>query len=215
MDIKSFRRTLIVVGMAAGLGLSAVAFAESDESSTSHSGTVGAAITDTAITAKVKSKFIGVDRLKHADISVTTNNGIVTLTGSAPGSNAKSTAETIARSVDGVKRVDDDLKTPSAASDVSSDTRSVASDVSSDTHKVVKTTKRVASDSWITTKVKSEIAADSLSKGFKVSVTTKHGVVVLSGTLTSRHAIDHVKEIAEKVHGVRRVDTSALKIGST
>ncbi len=200
MDVKLFRRTLIAVGLTAGLGLSATSFAASD----THSDTVGAAITDTAITTKVKAKFIGVDRLKNSDISVSTANGVVSLTGTASNADAKSAAETIARSVDGVKSVEDNLKAPS-----------ITRDVSSSTHKAVKETKRVMSDSWITTKVKSEIAADSLSKGFDVSVTTKHGVVALSGTLASEQAVDHVKKIAGKVKGVKRVDTSELKISST
>lgn len=60
-------------------------------------------------------------------------------------------------------------------------------------------TERVVSDSWITTKVKSEILANSLSKAFKVRVKTKFGVVKLGGKLPSQDAIDLVKMTAEKV----------------
>jgi hyperosmotically inducible protein len=69
---------------------------------------------------------------------------------------------------------------------------------------------RVMSDSWITTKVKSEILANSVSKAFKVSVTTKSGAVKLGGKLPSQDSIDLVKMIAEKVDGVKSVDTSGL-----
>ena len=72
---------------------------------------------------------------------------------------------------------------------------------------------RAMSDSWITTKVKSEILANSVSKAFKVGVTTKHGDVALDGKLPTQDAIDLVKMIAEKVKGVKSVDTSALVIG--
>ena len=72
--------------------------------------------------------------------------------------------------------------------------------------------KRAVSDTWITTQVKSEILADSLSKGFDVNVDTTGGVVALNGALASQHAIDHVKGIAEKVEGVKSVDTSALVV---
>jgi hyperosmotically inducible protein len=68
------------------------------------------------------------------------------------------------------------------------------------------------SDSWITTKVKSEILANSVSKAFKVGVKTKHGAVALHGKLPNQDAIDLVKMIAEKVKGVKSVDTSALVI---
>jgi len=73
---------------------------------------------------------------------------------------------------------------------------------------------RAVSDSWITTKVKSEILANSVSKAFKVSVKTKHGVVSLKGKLPSQDAIDLVKMIAEKVNGVKSVDVSGLVIGN-
>jgi hyperosmotically inducible periplasmic protein len=73
---------------------------------------------------------------------------------------------------------------------------------------------RVVSDSWITTKVKSEILANSVSKAFKVSVKTKKGAVSLTGKLPNQDAIDLVKMTAEKVKGVKSVDVSGLVIGS-
>jgi len=161
---------------------------------------MGAAVTDTAITAKVKAKLMGEHSLKKSDISVTTTNGVVTLDGSASSSKAKALAEAATKSVDGVKSVDNSLKTPAS------------SKASAKTRDAVAKTKRVVSDSWITTKVKSEILANSVSKGFDVSVETKHGVVILKGTLANQDAIDHVKDIAEKVDGVKSVDTSALTV---
>lgn len=68
------------------------------------------------------------------------------------------------------------------------------------------------SDSWITTKVKSEILANSVSKAFKVHVTTKHGAVSLKGELPNKDAVELVKMIAEKVKGVQSVDTSGLSV---
>ena len=200
------RNTLIAAAVAGALGLSGSAVAQAPEATRieAHSDGMVAAISDTLITSVVKAKLAGDARLKNAEIDVTTDNGAVTLTGYAPDWETKSAAGAIARSVEGVNTVRDDLKTPSA----------VAS-VSADVHHAAKTIKRVASDSWITTKVKAEIAADSLSKGFVVGVTTKHGAVVLDGTLSSADAIEHVKEIAEKVKDVRSVDTTALRISST
>jgi hyperosmotically inducible protein len=62
--------------------------------------------------------------------------------------------------------------------------------------------------------VKFEIAGDSLSKDANIGVTTTHGVVVLSGSLTSQNAIDHVKDVVGKVKDVKSVDTSALILAS-
>jgi len=75
-------------------------------------------------------------------------------------------------------------------------------------------TERVVSDTWITTKVKSEILKSSLAKGFDVKVTTVHGIVTLKGSLTSSDVIDQVKAIAAKVKGVQSVDTSTLVVAA-
>jgi hyperosmotically inducible protein len=75
-------------------------------------------------------------------------------------------------------------------------------------------TERVVSDSWITTKVKSSILANSLTKGFHVDVKTFHGVVTLSGKLATQDAIDQVKTEAGKIKGVKSVDTSILVVAT-
>ncbi|MGH8455577.1 MAG: BON domain-containing protein [Stenotrophobium sp.] len=204
MNTPSFRKTFLVLGLSVGLGASAAAFAEPPDSSMpqAHSDSMGAALSDTAITTRVKSRLMVNDSLKKSDISVTTTNGVVTLTGSASSEHAKSVAESEAKGADGVKSVDDELETPASTT------------TSAKAQQVMKKTRRIVSDSWITTKVKSEIAADSLSKGVDVSVETMHGVVVLKGALANQDAIDHVKDIAEKVQGVKSVDSSALTVAS-
>jgi hyperosmotically inducible periplasmic protein len=78
----------------------------------------------------------------------------------------------------------------------------------------VEKTEQTVADSWITTKVVSEILANSVSKAFKVGVKTESGVVALSGKLPSQDAIDLVKMIAEKVKGVKSVNASGLSIGN-
>ena len=190
-------RAMTAIGVASGLGLCLAAGAAwSDSAPTAHSDSVGAAISDSAITTKVKASYLGDDRLKGSHVKVTTTNGVVTLTGSATGSTSKAAAEELAKQVDGVKSVDDELTAPAS---------------SGTAHKAVAKTERVGSDSWITTKVKSEIMADSVSKGFKVSVKTVNGVVMLSGVLPSNDAVAHVKDIAGKIEGVKSVETSQLK----
>ncbi|MEO7208019.1 MAG: BON domain-containing protein [Steroidobacteraceae bacterium] len=191
-----FRLSLLSASLALTLGVAAPGVVFADEPvPEAHSKSVGAAIDDTVITAKVKTKLMNAQALGHSDIDVTTTNGVVTLEGSATSDKAKSLAESTALSVEGVKSVDNNLKTPSSS-------------------KTVDHTKRAVSDSWITTKVKSEILADSLSKGFDVNVETVHGVVVLKGSLASQGAINHVKNIAEKVEGVKSVDASGLSVSS-
>ncbi|VVE82552.1 BON domain-containing protein [Pandoraea sputorum] len=87
---------------------------------------------------------------------------------------------------------------------------SMASDAKADIHR----SERVMSDSWITTKVKSELLANSIGDGTSVSVKTTHGVVSLSGMLDSRDAVNDAKRIAGHVQGVKRVDSARLTVGA-
>ncbi len=74
---------------------------------------------------------------------------------------------------------------------------------------------KAGSDTWITTKVKSELLANSASKGLKVNVTTKGGVVALKGKLATQDSVDLVKSIAQNVSGVQSVDVSGLTVDSS
>ena len=63
-------------------------------------------ISDAAITTKVKAKMLADKGLKDTDISVSTFNRVVALSGTAPTESAKAKAEADAKSVDSVKGVD-------------------------------------------------------------------------------------------------------------
>lgn len=72
-------------------------------------GTTGEMATDAVITTKVKAKFVDETILKDSDISVDTDDHVVTLKGTVRSAAAKARAEEIARKTDGVKRVVNDL----------------------------------------------------------------------------------------------------------
>ena len=61
-------------------------------------------------------------------------------------------------------------------------------------------------DSVITTKVKSQLAADDFLKSFEISVETYKGIVQLSGFVDSQQAVDKAGEIARSVQGVKSVE---------
>jgi hyperosmotically inducible protein len=71
--------------------------------------TTGAYIDDSAITAAVKSKFVENKDVDASSISVETLNGTVMLSGFAKNSTEKSTAESLAWKVDGVKAVKNEI----------------------------------------------------------------------------------------------------------
>jgi hyperosmotically inducible protein len=72
-------------------------------------GTAGQAVNDGWITTKVKSSFVGVDALDGSDIDVDTNGHVVTLRGTVASAAARARAVSLAKQVEGVKSVKDEL----------------------------------------------------------------------------------------------------------
>jgi hyperosmotically inducible periplasmic protein len=205
MNNPRYRNVLIAVGVAAALSIGAVGCSKSPDSASKQAGS-SQAITDTAITTGVKAKLALARDLDSSDISVTTVNGLVTLTGSVNNTAARSAAETTTRSVAGVTNVSNRLSVP---------TPTVA-EAAKSTGEAVKATGEAAgqamSDTWITTKIKSVLLADSDAKGLDVKVDTKDGVVTLEGVLATQGAVDHVKRLAGDVEGVKRVNANSLTV---
>lgn len=71
--------------------------------------TAGNVVDDSVITARVKSALVADDRTKAHQINVTTSNGEVQLGGFVDSPAAKAAAGEVARAVQGVKNVDNEL----------------------------------------------------------------------------------------------------------
>jgi hyperosmotically inducible periplasmic protein len=178
---------LIAAGIAATLSIGVAGCGKQADQSSRQAGTTQAGATqevsDTAITAGVKAKLATARDLDSSEITVETTNGTVTLTGSVNDTAARSAAETAARSFAGVTNVNNRLT-------VSSPRVAAAA---RDTGEAVKATGDSAvqamSDTWITTKIKSVLLADSEAKGLDVKVDTKDGIVTLEGELATRQPL--------------------------
>ncbi|WHZ20383.1 MAG: hypothetical protein OJF55_002532 [Rhodanobacteraceae bacterium] len=70
---------------------------------------------------------------------------------------------------------------------------------------------QAVSDAWITTKVKSELAATKGVKSMDVTVRTTDGVVTLTGVLATKTDVRKAIAAAKSVKGVKDVDASGLK----
>jgi len=68
--------------------------------------------TDAGITAEVERELIGEGLPGNIDVAA--NNGVVTLSGTVPDAEAKNRAEDIAEDIDGVDRVQNNLRTTMA-----------------------------------------------------------------------------------------------------
>jgi hyperosmotically inducible protein len=181
----------------------AVAKTPAAPAAVAHNNSVATKSADTATPPPaVEPKLAQNRHVAKAHTSTAATNGTVTRSGSAADTSEKPAAETVASSVDHVKSADESTPPPATSSSPA------------DEQKVATSTEFAASDSQITTDVKSQIAGDSLTKDANIAVTTTHGVVALTGNLASQGAIDHVKDVAGKVKDVKSVDTSALILAS-
>ena len=73
-----------------------------------------------------------------------------------------------------------------------------------------KSSEQPVTDTWITTKVKAELATTPGISSGDVSVTTKNGLVTLSGVVNSKAQVQKSIAVAKSIKGVRDVDASAL-----
>jgi len=71
------------------------------------------------------------------------------------------------------------------------------------------------SDHMITSAVKSEIASDAAASGTALEVTTINGVVILTGTVPTPDAVEHVKQVVQQVKDVKGVDATGVKVSSS
>lgn len=100
--MKSLKSLWAVVLLGAGILLTGCAGSGSDRST-------GQVIDDTAIHTKVKAALINDPIIQGMSINVDVDRGIVGLSGAVNGDVAKRKAEEIARGVEGVKGVDNQL----------------------------------------------------------------------------------------------------------
>ena len=78
--------------------------------STAKTEGTGEYVDDTVVTSKVKAAIFNEPSLKSAEINVETFKGVVQLSGFVSSAAAENTAVTVARKVEGVKSVKNDMR---------------------------------------------------------------------------------------------------------
>lgn len=161
----------------------------------------GEVIDDATITAVVKSKLLWSKHTAGLITDVDTKNGKVTLIGGAESPQARELAGRLAMNTDGVVGVDNQLVVkgvkPTPAGTAKAASKEAGRDVS---------------DGWITTKVKSTFMFSKNVKGSDIDVSTKDGVVTLTGKVDSGAERELAIELANNVRGVKSVQSKGLKI---
>ena len=155
-------------------------------------------------TTKVQAKFFADANVKGRDINVDTNNGIVTLRGAVDNDAERQQALALARAVDGVVRVDDQL-TLMAATTAEVPTATTGTSLPAE-----------AGAAWITTKIQAQYFADPGLKPWNIDVTTTgRGHVTLQGEVDTTGDREKALQIAKNTDGVTAVDDELRVHGET
>jgi hyperosmotically inducible protein len=138
-------------------------------------------ISDSWLTSKTKIALYADERVSGTQVNVDTKNGMVTLRGKVDSAEAKSAAESVAKGIEGVKGVKNELEVvmPSARKAVN------------------------ANDKDIAKAVETRLKQDPQLK--KVEVRADAGVVTLTVEAPSVTASSKASELARQVPGVRSV----------
>ena len=153
---------------------------------------------DIGITTKVKS-LLDSDRAisNSAQIQVTTEKKVVTLAGPVDSPATKAKAVTIAKGVEGVKKVVDNLTVAPA---------SVAAAQPAAAEAAPGTTTAATTDTAITQAVKEKLLLQPETSSGNIAVDTHDGVVTLTGTVKSPQEKEQVIQTARNIQGVQRVE---------
>lgn len=142
---------------------------------------------------KIDDQFVGPDVANaisraHTDLAsptsrivVTSYNGVILLAGQTPREDLKGIAEQTARKVQGVRKVHNELQVQQPNSLLAR-----------------------SNDSLLTTKIKTQMLADSGVPGSRIKVVTENGIVYLLGVV-SRQEANAASNVVQSVSGVQKI----------
>ncbi|OOF48170.1 osmotically-inducible protein OsmY [Rodentibacter trehalosifermentans] len=144
--------------------------------------TMGAQVDDETLEFKVENALDKDEQINaEARVNAVSYSARILLIGQVPSESTKSTATDLAKGVEGVTDVYNELRISPKIS-----------------------IGQISKDSWITTQVKSKMLVDNRVKSTDVKVITENGEVFLLGNVTQAQA-DAAAEIASKISGVQKV----------
>lgn len=145
--------------------------------------TLGSKIDDSLIETKVAVNVAKAspDLDKNSHIVVSSYNGIVLLAGQTPRADLKNLAEQAASQVQRVKKVHNELQVIQPSSLLARN-----------------------NDTWLTTKIKTQMLADANIPGSRIKVITENGIVYLLGLMTQQEAA-RATSLVQGVSGVQKI----------
>ncbi len=136
---------------------------------------------DSLISSTIKTKMISDEFVKARHIDVDVLNGVVFLIGVVESSSQRRMAADIARGVEGVRRVENQLL-------------------------IGKTnTEQVLNDTILTSKIRTELIKEPDIRSTNIDIDTYNNIVTLTGIVSSQSEKDRVLYTVQKVSGNRQV----------
>jgi osmotically-inducible protein OsmY len=165
-------------------------------------------VDDAMLTARIKARMTADGRVSPSRVDVDTLNGAVTLRGEVPTQEEKDAAAQVARNVEGVRSVSDQIiVNPAVAGtgipsgvEIKQKAEKAASDVGQGV-------KKEAEDTFLLGEIKARLAAAGYGD---VAVDVERGVVTLKGEASSDKDRIAVEAIVEKIKGVEKVDNQLV-----
>ncbi|MCX2982416.1 BON domain-containing protein [Halieaceae bacterium IMCC14734] len=183
--LRHLLSVLIVLSLSLGLsGCASLLTAADSEAIEDDSGerTFGASMDDESIETKARVNVHAANEaFDDTHISIISYNAYVLIVGQVPSEALKQQASDVIREIRRVRRIYNELE------------------ITGNTSFMTRT-----SDTWITSKVKTNLIANAETEGLRVKVVTENGVVYLMG-LASRAEADRIVDVASASYGVRKV----------
>jgi osmotically-inducible protein OsmY len=180
-----FKRALLVVGtvvLLQGCAAAVVAGTAGAVSSANDRRTLGSQIDDNNIEIKASIAFSEIDSIhKTANIDAISFNGIVLLVGQVTNQNMKNEAQKAIESVAGIRKVHNQIR--------------IGSNIGITTQ---------SHDTWLTSKVKTQLLTTKDVSGNSIKVVTENGEVFLMGLVSETEA-NRAVDVARNISGVERV----------
>jgi hyperosmotically inducible protein len=140
-------------------------------------------MSDSWLTSKTKIALFSDDRVKGRQVHVESKGGVVYLRGKVDSSEAKAAATEVAKGIEGVKDVKNELQIVAPAARAAVD----------------------ADDKQIYKNVEHRFKQDPMLKNAKIDAKVEAGVVILTGEVKNIDTSARASEIARNVSGVRYV----------
>ena len=160
--------------------------------------TIGA---DAAISTSVRSRLLWNTHTEDLDVQIDTREGNVTLRGNAISYAERDVAGIVAASTNGVSGVSNDLVLTDQARPIARPGSDRAA------------SQAAPADAWITSRVQSSLALTRGVSATAIAVSTRRGVVSLSGSVPTQADRDVVVQVAQDTRGVKDVVAVGLTAG--